>query len=725
MIAVLAIGCSVTDGIATRLPSNDSEATDASAIDATANDADSSAATQGTGLEPSGGAQQVEPTEPPQLVPIIGSEPLRLTTDLGADQDPAWDPRGDIIAFMTSKPGELGRPFEIGGMFPNGTDIRTMAAGPRFDFGIAAELAWVGDTGKLMTNERISIHEYMTFDTEREPFIRKVPDFDDDAFVRNLVIPGGQGGDGLAVSGDGKTVMWMIRTSHDPKNYEVTVRIAELEGLINQSANDAGRALFTHSARTQGPDFNRGFSLSYDGGIFVVSLKNGDGFDLFLMDSSTGEEIRQLTTSGLSGGEQNLYPAISPDDQTVAFSSQSGEDGRPDLFVIQIDGTGLAKVTDTADVSEMRPSWSPDGSAIAYQGQDFRDDSPNWDIYTVRLLDESSGSALAQAQSSGETAATPLPAVGSLTVSHVLSWGEPGSGDGKFESARGIAVDKVGNVYVINRGTHELFTFSVRGQLLSTDGGYTGSKAPGRFFLPTGVAVDDLGNLYIADTGTARIQSFTTHEEFEGRWQMDLDPATNPFLRDPTVKPNENYPTQAIAVGPNGNVFVAVGGVGTRGATVRTFTSAGRQIGIWGEIGDGKGEFKNPRGIAVDRNGNVYVVDEGNHQVLKFKTQGQFIKKIGAGRDDSPTSGDGDGEFASPTGVAVDSAGRVYVADWGNHRIQVFSEFGDFIGKWGTQGGADGQFENPFGLAIDDDGHVYVVDANNYRIQVFDVTFGR
>ena len=246
---------------------------------------------------------------------------------------------------MTSKPGELKRPFETGGVYPNGTNLATLAAGPRFDIGIAGELSWIADTGLLMTNERISINEYMTFDTELAPFNRTVSDHDDDAFTRILVILGGQGGDGLAVSGDGETVMWLTRTSHDPNNYTVTVRIAELEGLENESANDAGRPLITHSARTQGPDFPMGFSLSEDGSTFAISLKSGHGFDLYLMDSSTGEEIRQLTTSGLDSGLENLYPDISEDGQWVAFSSQAGADGRPDLHVINIDGSGLAKVT--------------------------------------------------------------------------------------------------------------------------------------------------------------------------------------------------------------------------------------------------------------------------------------------------------------------------------------------------------------------------------------------
>ncbi|HIN25367.1 MAG TPA: 6-bladed beta-propeller, partial [Dehalococcoidia bacterium] len=53
-------------------------------------------------------------------------------------------------------------------------------------------------------------------------------------------------------------------------------------------------------------------------------------------------------------------------------------------------------------------------------------------------------------------------------------------------------------------------------------------------------------------------------------------------------------------------------------------------------------------------------------------------------------------------GVAVDGAGRLFVSDWGNHRILVFSQYGEFIGEWGTEGSDDGQFQNPYGLAVDD-----------------------
>src|SRR5262249_29874457 len=79
--------------------------------------------------------------------------------------------------------------------------------------------------------------------------------------------------------------------------------------------------------------------------------------------------------------------------------------------------------------------------------------------------------------------------------------------------------------------------------------------------------------------------------------------------------------------------------------------------------------------------------------------------------------GSGDGQFANPRGVATDAAGNVYVADAGNDRIEKFTPGGAFLTKWGSSGSGDGQFSDPIGVAADAAGNVYVADPNNNRIE--------
>jgi DNA-binding beta-propeller fold protein YncE len=132
----------------------------------------------------------------------------------------------------------------------------------------------------------------------------------------------------------------------------------------------------------------------------------------------------------------------------------------------------------------------------------------------------------------------------------------------------------------------------------------------------------------------------------------------------------------------------------------------------WGSYGLAPGQFASPTGVATDALGNVYVADQSNMTVQKFDRLGNFITRWG-------TTGSGNGEFASPQGVAADASGNVYVADTFNHRIQKFTRAGAYVTQWGTNGGGNGQFNYPYGVATDAAGNVYVADTGNSRVQKF------
>jgi DNA-binding beta-propeller fold protein YncE len=133
----------------------------------------------------------------------------------------------------------------------------------------------------------------------------------------------------------------------------------------------------------------------------------------------------------------------------------------------------------------------------------------------------------------------------------------------------------------------------------------------------------------------------------------------------------------------------------------------------WGEFGDKPGQFKYPAMIASDQYSNVYVVDQHNHRIQKFDSDGNFILMWGK-------QGYAPGEFYFPYGIAISSDGAVFVSDMNNHRIQKFSPGGTFIVTAGEYGTGDGQLKYPYGIAVDEKDILYVIDAFNYRIQQFD-----
>ena len=130
----------------------------------------------------------------------------------------------------------------------------------------------------------------------------------------------------------------------------------------------------------------------------------------------------------------------------------------------------------------------------------------------------------------------------------------------------------------------------------------------------------------------------------------------------------------------------------------------------WGEFGDLPGEFDNPRGIAVDATGHVYVADYQNDRIQKLSATGQPLAQWG-------TSGDGPGEFRGPRSVALDAQGNVYVADYWNHRIQKLSPVGEPLAQWGAYGQAPGQFDHPTAVVVDTHGNVYIAEYWAHRVQ--------
>ncbi len=167
-----------------------------------------------------------------------------------------------------------------------------------------------------------------------------------------------------------------------------------------------------------------------------------------------------------------------------------------------------------------------------------------------------------------------------------------------------------------------------------------------------------------------------------------------------------NFP-HGLFVDNSGNVYVSdERGKNGKGDVVVKFSPQGQvllTLGKSGEPGDEEGLLDGPTDVAVAPNGDIYVSDghggTTNDRIVKFDKNGKFIKAWGK-------HGKGPGEFDTPHGIALDSAGRVFVADRANNRIQIFDPDGKFIAEWK-------QFGRPSDVAIDKNDTIYVADSQS------------
>ena len=279
-------------------------------------------------------------------------------------------------------------------------------------------------------------------------------------------------------------------------------------------------------------------------------------------------------------------------------------------------------------------------------------------------------------------------------------------GGGLFSSANSVALDTSGSIYVSDGGYNagRVQKFDSSGSFLAGWGGAPGS-ADGVVGNPGGIVIDSSENSYIVDTLNSRIEKFDSSGNYASlQWGgTGTPPGPGQFHFD-------GPPT----IGRNsvGNIYVPDSYSSTL-ARIQVFSPEGVYLNQWGTYGIGDKQFKSPTGVAIDSADNIYVADAGNTRIQVLAPDGTFLRKWGA-------SGSGDGQFAGIYGIAVDSAANVYVSDMFNHRIQKFDSLGNLLLKWGTQGSADGQFQSPVGVGVDKYDNIYVADMGNRRIQKFD-----
>jgi len=276
----------------------------------------------------------------------------------------------------------------------------------------------------------------------------------------------------------------------------------------------------------------------------------------------------------------------------------------------------------------------------------------------------------------------------------------------------GIAVAPDGSIYVTENGGHRLIKLSAAGVqqwtvgqagVYGNDNAHLGNWWAG----PEGnLAIDAAGRIYVPDTGNHRIQVFNPN----GSYFTTFGSYGN--------GPNQFDCPAGVAISPvNGDIFV----VDRCNQRIQVYTSGfvyKTTLGVLDETGTDNRHFNWPWGVAVDASGNIYVADTENHRVQKCTLSGTsyscitFVGETGVFNDDF--------WHLHPLAVAVDNAGRVYVVDEWNNRVQVFDSAGAYLttigGSWGAR---TGELRGPSGIAVDSAGNVYVTDRDNHRIQKF------
>jgi len=195
------------------------------------------------------------------------------------------------------------------------------------------------------------------------------------------------------------------------------------------------------------------------------------------------------------------------------------------------------------------------------------------------------------------------------------------------------------------------------------------------------------------------------------------EPTTAEYVLQFDGEPDRLQRPVSIAIDQEGNLYV----LDQNNFRIQKFDREGNPVTKWGTVGSGDGQFAfTPwlNGLAVDGQGNVYVTDDDNHRIQKFDSNGQFLMKWGS-------DGSGDGEFNVPTDVAVDAQGNVYVTDWEpdqqTTRVQKFDSDGNFLTKWDSLVKGPGRDVAPnVEIAVDDETNVYIVDEILHRILKFD-----
>ncbi|MCL4475191.1 MAG: 6-bladed beta-propeller [Nitrospirae bacterium] len=254
----------------------------------------------------------------------------------------------------------------------------------------------------------------------------------------------------------------------------------------------------------------------------------------------------------------------------------------------------------------------------------------------------------------------------------------------------GVAVDRESRICVTDIG--RVFIFDKKNRRVDFIGAEAGT---GKLRIPIGIATSRDGRIYVTDTASDRVFIYNSKGNLVGLIGQ---------------KGEFEGPSGLAVDEKRGRLYIS----DAKKHFIKVYTLDGKEVlSTIGERGAESGKFNFPTNLALDSEGNLYVVDTGNFRVQVFNPEGKHVRNIGS-------VGDRPGNFSRPKGIAIDSEDHIYIVDAAFQNFQIFNKEGQpllFVGEGGSH---PGQFLLPAGIAIDDEDRVYVVDQLNARVQVFE-----
>jgi DNA-binding beta-propeller fold protein YncE len=272
-----------------------------------------------------------------------------------------------------------------------------------------------------------------------------------------------------------------------------------------------------------------------------------------------------------------------------------------------------------------------------------------------------------------------------------IIYGSRGVNGGEFVKPRAAAIDAQDRIYIVD--------FTARIQVFDRDGNFLGrswTTPDYRNGRPSGLSIDRDGNLLVSDSHYHCLRIYSA----EG---VELKKIGG----EPGHEPGQfGYISDAVQ-DTDGFYYVAEFGENSR---ISKLDPDGKFVKCWGSPGDKPGELSRARALALGPDGNLYVADACNHRIQVFTRDGELVRYWGQ-------EGSQPGELSYPYDLAFNSSGELYVVEYGNHRVQKFTPDGKSLGCWGEPGREPGQLHSPWALVVDSKGRVHVIDSENHRVQ--------